>query len=202
MNRIIVDDVRINDQSGKKMISASRVSVKMNPLTLLTDNASVSSGQLFGADIHITTPEKGGEPNCKFLLDLLASDDTTKTGQGLEVNSFVVRRGRLRYDVLGEPVREGTLDPSHIDVKNISGHVVFRQDTGGNAEIKLKKLSFLEKSGLEVKRLSFRLKTEERGIELNDFRMMLPETEIYLADTEVKFRKQDGRVIDATVIIC
>ena len=199
MNRIIIDDVSINDRSGKKMISASRVSVKMNPFTLLTDNATISSGQLFGADIRINTPKKGADLNCKFLLDLLASKDTTKTKQGLEINSFVVRRGNLKYDVFDQPVRENVLDPAHIEVKNISGHVVFRQDTKGNSEVKLKKLSFKEKSGLDVRKLSFRLKTSDREVNLNDFKLVLPETSINVADTKVMFRKQDGKVIDATI---
>ena len=175
------------------------MSVKMNPFTLLTDNADISSGQLFGADIRICTPKKGADPNCKFLLDLLASDDTTKTKQGLEINSFVVRRGTLKYDVLDQPQRDSILDPNHIEVRNISGHVVFRQDTKGNAEVKLKKLSFKEKSGLDVRRLSFRLKTGDRGIDLNDLKIELPETSINVADSRVKFRKQDDKVIDATI---
>lgn len=199
MNRVIIDEIRIDDRNGKPMLKASRASVKMNPFTLLTDNAAISSGQLFGADICITKPTKDGVPNCQFVIDLLSSDNDNEETQGLDINSFVVRRGRLRYDVLDQPRKKDTLDISHIDIKNISGHLVFRQDTKGNADIKLKKLSFLESSGLEMKRLSFRLQSYNKGMTLYNFEARLPKTKIAISSAQLTYKKQNGKVVDATV---
>ena len=181
------------------MASASRMSVKMNPLTLLTTNASISSGQLFGADIRITVPTQGGVPNCQFIIDLLSSDDDNKTKPGIEINSFVMRRGRVRYDVLDKAHNDSVFDANHIDVRNISGHLVFRQDTKGNAEVKLKKLSFTEHSGLDMKRLAFRLKSDNKGITVNDLAIHLPNTKINIDNAAMNYKKHNGKIIDATV---
>lgn len=198
MNRIIIDDVLINDRNGKHMLSASRMSLKMNPFTFFTDKVEISSGQLFGADIRINAPKQGSSLNCQFVIDLLSSDDS-KGNKGLEINSFVVRRGHLRYDILNQHSVSDTLDLNHIDINNISGHLVLRKDTIGNSEIKLKKLSFIEKSGLEVRSMSFRLKRSDAGINLNDFILRLSKTSLSLPEASVRYKKQDGKIIDATV---
>ena len=49
LNRFILDDILIYDQSKKKMISASRIGAKVDILPLLrTGDINISSAQIFG----------------------------------------------------------------------------------------------------------------------------------------------------------
>ena len=56
LNRIVIDDVLIYDQSGKHMLGASRLSAKFEISPLLHGRISISSAQLFGlkASLHHT----------------------------------------------------------------------------------------------------------------------------------------------------
>lgn len=98
-NRIIIDDVMMYDQKGDSMIYASRISAKVSLLPLLNQKISIASAQLFGlkANLYQQTPQS--KHNFQFVLDSLASKDTTKhTPLDLHIGSLIIRHGAVKYD--------------------------------------------------------------------------------------------------------
>ena len=65
------------DQKGDSMICASRVSAKLDFLPLKDGKISVSSAQLFGLNANIYKQDAKSPMNIQFVLDSLASKDTT-----------------------------------------------------------------------------------------------------------------------------
>ena len=69
-NRIIVDDVRMKDKEGKEMLTASRLSAKVDIVALINGNIAISSAQIFGmkgafykkADAEALPEVQSGEP--------------------------------------------------------------------------------------------------------------------------------------------
>ena len=76
-NRIIVDGVEICDQQGKSMLKATRLSAKFDYLALTEGRISISSAQLFGLQANLYKATADATPNFQFVLDSLASKDTT-----------------------------------------------------------------------------------------------------------------------------
>ena len=101
LNRIIIDDVLLDDQSGKEMLKVTRLSAKFDILPFFKGKISISSVQLFGFTINLNKETPDSPPNFKFVLDAFASKDTVKKESSLDlrINSVLIRRGRMAYHV-------------------------------------------------------------------------------------------------------
>ena len=73
LNRIIIDDVLLDDQSGKEMLKVTRLSAKFDILPFFKGKISISSVQLFGFTINLNKETPDSPPNFKFVLDAFAS---------------------------------------------------------------------------------------------------------------------------------
>lgn len=76
LNRIIINDLLLNDQSGREMLKVSRLSVKLDLLSLFNGRVSISNIQLFGFDINLSKQTPDGDANFQFVLDAFTPQDT------------------------------------------------------------------------------------------------------------------------------
>lgn len=53
LNRIIIDDVLLDDQSGQEMLKVTRLSAKFDIMPFFKGKISISSVQLFGFNINL-----------------------------------------------------------------------------------------------------------------------------------------------------
>ena len=118
-NRLIIDDISIDDQAGKQMLAANRTAVNINLYQLLKGKVEVSSAQFFGlfANIYKATPES--TPNYQFLLDAFKSDEESEAPLDLSITTLILRRGHISYNIHSEPLHKGEFDASHIDLLDI-----------------------------------------------------------------------------------
>ena len=102
LNRIIIDDLLLNDQSDKEMLKVSRLSAKFDILPLFKGKVSISNVQLFGFNINLENKTPEAIPNFQVVLDAFASKDTIKKESNLDIriNSLLIRRGKMSYNVL------------------------------------------------------------------------------------------------------
>ena len=59
LNRIIIDDVLLDDQSGQEMLKVTRLSAKFDIMPFLKGKISISSVQLFG--FYYQSPERDSD---------------------------------------------------------------------------------------------------------------------------------------------
>lgn len=171
INRFVLDDILIYDQSHKKMLSASRVGARIDIWHLLrTGEINISSAQLFGLRAELYKTSKDAKPNFQFVLDSLASKDTTShTPLHLSINSLVIRHGNIKYDCLDAPTTPNRLNLNHINVSDISSYLILNKLDDTSVWADLRTLSFKEATGLEVKQLAFDLKANQQQATLHDF---------------------------------
>ena len=102
LNRIIVEDVLLEDRRGREMLKVARLSAKFEILPLLKGKITITSVQLFGFSANMERETPQSPPHYQFVLDAFASKDTvkTQTNLNLRINSLLIRRGRIKYDVL------------------------------------------------------------------------------------------------------
>ena len=97
LNRLIIDDVLINDQQGDTMIHASRLSAKVRLLSIPQGKISISSAQLFGLQGRFYKKDALTPANYQFALDSLASKDTTQhTPLDISIGSLIIRHGSIK----------------------------------------------------------------------------------------------------------
>ena len=154
-NRIHIGDVLLEDRQGNDMLKVNRLSARYELSPLLDGKIVINSIQLIDFDVNLNKETPDSEPNFQFVIDALADKDTLKETPDIDlrINSVLINRGKLKYNVLSAPETPGKFNPSHIHVDQLSASLslkAFRNDTL-NATIR--RLGFVEQSGLQLKKL-------------------------------------------------
>ena len=181
--------VNIKDQSGENLLTAGRISARLDLLPLSEGKISISTAQLFGARAKLYQCDSLAKPNFQFVLDSLASKDTTSTNTlNLRINSLIIRNSSVSYDRYDMPQTAGILNPNHLKVSNISSHIILKTFTEDSLNVNIKRLSFKEQSGLNIKRLSLHFEGGKSSSLLADFVLRMPGTNIQLGDIKASYR--------------
>ncbi|MCR4918609.1 MAG: translocation/assembly module TamB [Prevotella sp.] len=186
LNRLVVDDVYIEDQTGEPLLRAGRLSVKVEMLPLLEGRIAIASAQLFRANVRLYKADETAEPNYQFVIDALSSsDDSTATSSlDLRVNSFILRNSSVSYDRGDVFATPGRLNVNHLKISDISAHVLLKALTPDTLNLNLKRLSFAEQSGLVVDRFTARIEANGSKARLSGLRLQMPRSSL-LVDSVV-----------------
>ena len=177
--RIIIDDVVIKDKQRVDMLKAGRLSVKLNPLSLMEGKILISSAQLFNVNAILYQRDSLTAPNYQFVIDSLSSkDDTSSSKLDVIIKSLIVRRSSVKYDRFDVPSTPGHLNTSHLYINDVSAHVMVKSLSKDSININLKRLAFNEQSGLNVNRISLLYESNDHQATVRDFRLELPNTTI------------------------
>lgn len=180
VNRIIIDDSQMLDQQNKQMLTVSRISVKVNLLALANGQIEITSAQFFGlnANLYKATPE--AKPNFQFVIDSLASKDTTKqqTPINLQINSLIIRNSSVRYRLLSSASVANRFSPNDIEAQNISAHFIVNRITNDSLNVKVKRLSLNERCGFTLRRLALNAIVSRSGAQIEKLHLELPNSTI------------------------
>lgn len=195
-NRIIIDDVMMYDQQGDSLIYASRLSAKIDYMAATQGKISVSSAQIFGLRANLYRQTAKSPANFQFVLDSLASKDTTQHKPlDLHIGSLIIRRGAIAYNQRDVAPRSGVFSPQHIRVSELSSHILLNHVTDNSIDLLLKKLSFKDESGFKLQSLHFKLQADRQKATLKEFRLLMPRSELVLDDLKAIYRFEGKRFI-------
>lgn len=180
LNRILIDDVLLDDLAGKEMLKITRLSAKFEILPLFKGKITISSIQLFGFNINLNKNTPDSPLNFKFVADAFAPKDTVKTDNNIDlrINSILIRRGKLAYDVLSEEETPGRFNPKHVKLHNIIANISLKALQKDSINAAIKRLSIDEQSGFELRKLSLKLIANTRGMHIDNFSIDLPGTSL------------------------
>ena len=195
-NRIIIDDVMMYDQQGDSLIYASRLSAKIDYMAATQGKISVSSAQIFGLRANLYRQTAKSPANFQFVLDSLASKDTTQHKPlDLHIGSLIIRRGAIAYNQRDVAPQSGVFSPQHIRVSELSSHILLNHVTDNSIDLLLKKLSFKDESGFKLQSLHFKLQADRQKATLKEFRLLMPRSELVLDDLKATYRFEGKRFI-------
>ena len=195
-NRIIIGDVMMYDQQGDSLIYASRLSAKIDYMAATQGKISVSSAQIFGLRANLYRQTAKSPANFQFVLDSLASKDTTQHKPlDLHIGSLIIRRGAIAYNQRDVAPRSGVFSPQHIRVSELSSHILLNHVTDNSIDLLLKKLSFKDESGFKLQSLHFKLQADRQKATLKEFRLLMPRSELVLDDLKATYRFEGKRFI-------
>ena len=180
LNRIIINDFEVYDQTGAKMINIARFSAKFDIHALISGKIRINSVQLFGSDINLTKKNRDADLAPKEKKEKKEFID-------LRVNSLLIRRGNINFDVLSEKETDSVFNPSHIAVRNLSANVSLKALTKDSLNIEVKRFSASEKSGLTLRRLSFKAIGNHQRMSVRDFDISLPKSRISIDSISTQF---------------
>ena len=155
-NQVEVNDVLVNDQQGDSLLTIGKLGAGISLKDLIADRRVVITyAELIGLDGHVTRPDKDSPTNMQFIIDAFKpKDDKPPKPFDVQVKTVVVRQSALTYDVLDQPRLPGRFDPNHLAVNNLRADLTLPQLKNDDFDIRVKRLSFDEASGLALKRLA------------------------------------------------
>ena len=189
LNRIVIQNVCINDRWHREMLRVSRLSAKFDFLPLLHGKIRIRSVQLFGMNAHLNRPSPKGPPNFQFVIDALASKDSTneKTPLDLRINAILIRRGQVHYDVLSTPETPQRFNASHLGIGNLSATLSLKALTTDSLNLQIKRMSFNEQSGFKLKKLSAKIVAGKHRLRASNFKFSLPESKVEIRSLEATY---------------
>ena len=190
LNRIIIDDVMLEDQSRQEMLKIARLSAKFDVLPLFKGKISISNVQIFSLNAHLERLTPESEPNFQFVLDALASKDTLQKEKkiDLRINSILIRRGKVSYDILSETETPGRFNPHHLFLNNISANLSLKALRTDSLNVAVKRMSFEDvNSGFELKRLSVRVLADNQHMRIENFSIGLPHTALSMDTIRLEY---------------
>ena len=192
-NRVIIDDVHILDQQQQEMLRVGRLSVRLELWPLIDGKISISSAQLFGAHFLLYKENAESKPNFQFVLDSLASKDTTNhTPLDLHINSLIIRRSSLAYDQKDQPKTDGVFNPLHLNVHDLSAHINLKELTDDSLDVNVKRLEFKEHCGLAVKRIKLYLAAGKKSSKVENLLVELPNSRLQIGTLNATYLLNDS----------
>lgn len=193
LNRIVVDEVTVEDQQRHKMFSCHRLSAKIDITSIFEGRIVISSAQIFGMKAVLSKADGNSPLNCQFVLDSLASKDTTdNTPLNLRISSLVIRNSAVAYDRRDKARKHNTLDLNHIYADSISGHIMLYGLTGDSLSLRVKRLALVERnSGLTVNNLAFIADAGKSSARIKGFALQTPNSDI---GVDMAIEYNDGEI--------
>jgi len=181
LNRVIIDDAVLKDQQQNELLRISRMTARIDLIALADGRIRISSAQLFGAHAALWRDSANASPNYQFVLDSLASRDSSKhTPLDLAINSLIIRRSSVSYDQKDAPQSEGLFNTKHININNISAHILLKALKDDSLNINVKRLTAKERSGIDMRRLAFQLEAGSHGALLEGLTLQMPRSLFYI----------------------
>ena len=188
-NQLELNDVLINDQQGDSLLTIGKIGAGISLKDLIADKRIVITyGEIVGLDCHVTRPDKDSPTNIQFIIDAFKpKEDKSPKPFDLQVKTVVMRQSRLTYDVLNELRKVGQLDVNHLTVSNLRADLSLPQLKNNDFDIRVKRLSFDEGSGLSLKRLSTDVHITDNALDVKDIKIQMPHSDIRLDDLHVEY---------------
>ena len=149
----------------------------------------ISSIQLFGFNINLSKATPESEPNFQFIIDTFASKEekTKENNIDLRINSMLIRRGKLSYNVISTDSTPGRFNKDHIEIQNIIANISLKAFQNDSINIAVKRLNFDEQSGFELRKLNFKTIINQEKTVIENFNLELPNTSLNLDTVRINY---------------
>ena len=189
-NRFLIENLVLMDQKGQKMLSVAKFSAKFDLLPLLQRRISIRTVQLFTFDINVERPTPQSDSNLQFVLDAFASRDSVKrqTNLNMRINSLLIRRGRLTYNVLSATETPSRFNSNHVNLKDITATISLKALNQDSINAIIRNMRVEEtNSKLALKNLSLHLRGSNGGMSIENFKIGLTNTNLSMDTIRLEF---------------
>ena len=187
-NEVVATDVSLTgDTNSDTILTVSKLGSSISLYQLIKNQRIVLTyAELIGLDCHISRPTPDGVLNIQPIIDALSKKDEKKEPSkfDLKIYNVVIRKSAISYDVESEPERQH-FDKSHIAVSNMKADIVIPRLSNNNFIVDIKRLSLIERSGLELKRMSAGINVSDSIIAIENLLVELPHSMIAPNDIKV-----------------
>ena len=188
-NQLELNDVLVNDQQDSPLLAVDKLGAGISLKHLLSERRIViTHAEIIGLDGHVTRPDKHSPTNVQFIIDAFKpKGDKPPKPFDVQINTVVVRKSSLTYDVLDQPRKPGRFDVNHLAVNNLRADLTLPRLKNNDFDIRVKRLSFDEHSGLSLERLSSDIHLTDNSLDVKDIKVKMQGSDIVLDDVHLEY---------------
>ena len=176
--RIVIDGLTMADLQKEELLSAARLTARMEIKELLHGRIRIGNAQLFGVRANIYQNKADTATNMQFLIDALSSKDNTESKPiDLRINQILIRRADITWNQRWKPRKKG-LDTAHLHITGLNANAQLNALTKDSLNLKVKRLEGCEDCGLCIQSLTFGLLSGRNGTRLSNFDLQLPNSQL------------------------
>ena len=201
-NRVMLQDVRINDLKGTPILQARSMSAKIELRTLFKKQISLRTVSLLDATVNLYREAKDKPANYQFIIDTFSSknQEEESTPLNLRINSLILRRVNLRYHELYELSTPGKVNLHHLDIQQLNANISLKSLRPELLQLRVRSLSFSEQSGFSLNNLSLKLSAEPGKAILQDLEIGMPHSSLQMPLLTATWQPQQDGSIDGKTL--
>lgn len=142
------------------------------------------------AHFNLWRADKTSPANFEEIIANVKKDRRSgrKSSFHLKINTVILRRSSLDYNILSERPPEGhRFDAAHIAISDFNLNAYIPDLSSDQYDIELEHLSFKERSGFELRRLQSKISVGHQGLRVSDFSIALPDSRFSLKPVELHY---------------
>ncbi|MDR2914016.1 MAG: translocation/assembly module TamB [Tannerella sp.] len=147
---------------------------------------------MFGVTCHVKKETSQSNTNIQFIVDALSGNSQGSSNLELQIQSILIRRGNITYDIIDKDNTKQLFNPNHINIDNISGKLSIKHYSKDSINAQINKLSFSEISGLNVNKLSANITGNRDSVCIDNFTLILPGSSILIPSAGLQLGNTDS----------
>jgi hypothetical protein len=185
-NSVVIKDVVVYDQENKEAVNIYRLGAGINLWRLFWhQKLDFTHAELVGLNASISQHTADAPLNIQFIIDAFKPKDKNKPPTKFEftIRHVVIRKSGATFDK--EWIARGAqnkLDFNHINVYDFNADLSVPGIKNDDFDIDVRRITFKEKSGLNVEGISCQLHVTPQLLEVKNFSLRLPNSEIHTSD--------------------
>ncbi len=191
-NEVRLSDVVIYTPKKEKCISIETLGAGIHLWRLIYDKKiEITYAEIIGLDGNVWQQKKNDPLNIQFIIDAFKPKDKNKppTKFDLKLHNIVIRRSSLSFSRRWVPAdgNPQKMDFNHLKINDLKADITLPQIKNDDFLIDIRRLSFVEKSGFTLEKLSLLTHITPRSISTRNLVIKLPDTEIRPSDISFSF---------------
>ena len=190
-NRLSVKNVSVVGENGDTIAAISEISAGIEAWrSLSARRLLIDYALLDGLQLHVSRQHPGAPLNIDPIIARLKSDkpDRKENPFDLRISTVLIHNGTATYDVLSEPCdSSGRFDPCHIAISDLSVNAYIPRLSNRLYAVELDHLSFAERSGFELKKLSTKVSYGADGATVDGLTIELPRSRLAFSTVRIDY---------------
>lgn len=192
-NEVRLSDVKIFTPNGEACITVDILGAGIHLWRLVYDQKiEITYAEVIGLDGRVWRQEASSPLNIDFIIKALSPKEKKDPPKSFDIklHNVVIRKSRLSYDVMSAPVlsNAGMFDRNHIVLNDFKADLTLPRIKNDDFIIDLRRLSFVEQSGLSVEKLGVVAHITPRLLDVSDFSLRMPGSDIKISDIRLNFK--------------
>ena len=180
LNEVIIEDAVFFDLNNKECLNVKRLGAGINIWRLIfSGDIEITYVELIDFKADIYQKDKDQPLNIDFIIKAFEPKDKNKppTLFDLKIHNIVLRGGKASFSKLWLPKgKVGVFNSNYITLDDLNADITIPRLSNDDTQIDLRKLSFSESSGLQVREIGGLIKINPDCISIANLIVRLPES--------------------------